>query len=218
MILSFDLTHSDAVELILSEYLSMCEAGWDVTLMFYTTELWASELLTLMRRRTFCYRISDSIGLKFSVHPKSLGTSLSAQHRAELRNHLQFYDIFVYHEDDIIFKFKHLVAFVEETRLLQKILPRTEWINYCVGFLRYRRIMRHDAEIHSQIWSATDVIEQDMLEELPNLRQICLGPELSTAYLLAEGNTHQAMWLLTRDQIEGLHEKCGFLNQTSASR
>ena len=29
MILSFDLTHSDAVEVVLAEYLSMCEAGWN---------------------------------------------------------------------------------------------------------------------------------------------------------------------------------------------
>lgn len=178
--------------------------------MFYTTESWATELLTLTRRRTYCYRIDDSIGLKFSIHQKSLGTSLSAQHRAELRNHLPHYDIFIYQEDDIIFKFKHLVAFVEESHLLRTILPSSEWLGCGIGFLRYRRIMRKDAEIHSQAWGATDVIEQDMLEELPNLRPICLGSgsrSMQVPYLICEGNTHQAMWILTRDQVKGLSSR-----------
>jgi hypothetical protein len=200
MLLSFDLTHSDAVEIILAEYLSMCEAGWNVTLMFYTTEAWSAELFTLTRRRTYCYRINESIGIKFSVHAKSLGTSLSAQHRSELREHLPHYDIFIYQEDDIIFKFKHLISFVEETAALRSILPPSDWLGYGIGFLRFRRIMRHDAEIHSQAWGATDVIEQDMLEELPNLRPICLGQK-QRAYLSCEGNTHQAMWILTKDQV-----------------
>ena len=38
MILSFDLTHSDPIDVILFEYLSMCEGGWNVTIIFFTTE------------------------------------------------------------------------------------------------------------------------------------------------------------------------------------
>ena len=54
-----------------------------------------------------------------------------------------------------------------------------------------------------------------MLEELPNLKPICIK---GTAYIKAEGNTHQAMWVLTRDQMLALDKKCNFFAQSSASR
>ena len=149
------------------------------------------------------------------MHPKSVGTSLAAAHRKELREYLPHYDLFIYHEDDIIFGFKHLVAYLEESRILKELIPASEWLDYSIGFLRFRRIMRKDMEIHNQGWGSADVIEQEMLEELPNLKPVCLQ---NAPYIMVEGNTHQAMWILSRDQIIGLDNKCGFLNQTSSSR
>ena len=103
--------------------------------MLYTGEEWASDLLTFYKRRTYCYRINDSITFKFSVHPKSIGISLAAEHRKELPKYANDYDIFLYHEDDIVFRFKHLVAFVEETKRLQNLLSDGEKNDYGIGFL-----------------------------------------------------------------------------------
>ena len=157
MALSFDVTHSDAMNELLSEYLSMCEGGWNVTgtelkdfhtihhftvyhaystVLLYTGEEWAPDLLTFYKRRTYCYRINDSITFKFSVRPKSIGISLAAEHRKELPKYAHDYDIFLYHEDDIVFRYKHLVAFVEETKRLQNMLPDGERNDYGIGFLR----------------------------------------------------------------------------------
>ena len=86
------------------------------------------------------------------------------------------------------------------------------WLFYVLG---YRRILRKDAEVHSQTWGANDVLEQDMLEELPNLRPICIK---DNAYMRVEGNTHQAMWILTRSQMLALDKKCNFFTQSSPSR
>ena len=83
------------------------------------------------------------------------------------------------------------------------------------GNIGYRRILRKDAEVHTQAWAASDVLEQDMLEELPNLKPVCIK---DTAYMKAEGNTHQAMWVLTREQMLALDKKCGFFTQSSPSR
>ena len=112
MTLSFDLTHSDSMDEVLQEYLNMCEGGWDVTVIVYTTEAWSPDLLTFHRRRTYCYRLDDSVTFKFSVHPKSIGITLASVHRKELSQYLPYYDVFMYHEDDIIFRYKHLTAWV----------------------------------------------------------------------------------------------------------
>lgn len=195
MTLSFDISHCDALDEILQEYLNMCEGGWDVTVIFYSTVRWSPELLTHYRRRTFCYRISDSINFLFSIHHKDISINLASVHRKELALHVNNYDLFLYHEDDIIFRFKHLVAYVQETKRLELLLREDERSDYGIGFLRYRRILRKDSEIHAQAWGDQDVLEQDNLEELPTLKPVCVGDE---PYIKAEGNTHQAMWILTR--------------------
>ena len=104
MTLSFDLTHSDAVDLILMELVNMCEGGFYVTVIFYVTQKWSDELYTMYRRRTYCYRTNDSVNITFSYHEASVGTWLSAEHRKNLHSYLPHYDLFLYHEDDIIFR------------------------------------------------------------------------------------------------------------------
>lgn len=44
-----------------------------------------------------------------------------------------------------------------------------------------------------------------------------LGPS-TTAISVVRGNTHQAVWMLTRRQVELLQPKCAFLNHSSSSR
>jgi hypothetical protein len=53
------------------------------------------------------------------------------------------------------------------------------------------------------------------MEETPNFRPTCIA---NSPYLVVEGNIHQAMWILTREQVETLQGKCSFLNQSSPSR
>jgi hypothetical protein len=117
--------------------------------------------------------------------------------------------------DDIIFRYQHLIGYIEETKLLQQLLPREEAANYGIGFLRYRRIMRKEGDVHSAHWDSNDVLEQDNLEELPGLYPICLN---AIPYIRVDGNTHQGMWILNRNQIDVLDKKCEFLNQSWASR
>ena len=106
MTLSFDLTHSDAVDLIVNEYVNMCEGGFDVTVIFYITQKWSDELYTMTKRRAFCYRTSNSIDILFSFHEAGIGTSLAAEHRKDLFKYLPQFDIFLYHEDDMIFRYR----------------------------------------------------------------------------------------------------------------
>jgi hypothetical protein len=44
LLLSYDLNHLDPVVLILNEYVSMCEGGWEPTLVFFTSAFWTDKL------------------------------------------------------------------------------------------------------------------------------------------------------------------------------
>jgi hypothetical protein len=59
------------------------------------------------------------------------------------------------------------------------------------------------------------ILAQEELDEVPTFKRICLQ---DNPYVLAEGIKHQAAWILTRQQILNLQERCQFLNQTSGSR
>ena len=214
MILSYNFDHIDPMMLILREYQSMCEGGWDPTLVFFSTIEWSTQIRRLFRQKTYCYRTNSTIPIRVSVHDPSISTALGAQHRRYMQDYMNDYDIFVYHEDDIVFTHSHLVGYLYETKLLQKIMPEDGWWNHCIGFQRYRRLLR-GGDIHGSHYGDQDIIEQDLLEEMPNFRPVCIA---NVPYLKVEGNIHQAMWVLTTTQINLLQEKCQFLNQSSASR
>jgi hypothetical protein len=65
---------------------------------FLIAQAWSNELYTSARRKTFCYRTNNSISINFSIFNKSIGIGLAAEHRKELRKHLPYHDIFLYHE------------------------------------------------------------------------------------------------------------------------
>ncbi len=200
--------------LILTEYQSMCEGGWDPTIVFFTTTVWSAQMRRVFRQKAFCYRTNSSVPIRISLHEATIGTNLGAQHRSYMQNEVDNFDVFVYHEDDILFKYSHLVGYLHETKVLHNLLPTRGLWDTCVGFQRYRRL-RRDGDVHGGHPGDVDIIEQDLLEELPGFKPICVE---SVPYLKIEGNIHQAMWVLTRSQVNLLQLKCSFLNQSSASR
>jgi hypothetical protein len=212
-ILSFNHYHIDPLMLIMNEYVSMCEAGWAPTIMIFTTVHWSLTLHRYFREKLYCYRTNDYIPLHIDVHDPSINIGLGAEHRKHLGKVLYDYDVFVYHEDDIIFKLSHLSGYLAETKALHIALPEDGLRDHCIGFQRYRRLPRGN-DINLQ-FGEKDIFEQELLEEMPSFRQVCLNKQ---PYLHVTGNIHQAVWVLTRQQVIMLQEKCLFLNQSSASR
>lgn len=200
--------------MILNEYLAMCEGGWNPTVVLHTTVEWSPSLLRMMRQKTFCYRINSSFPITLDMSDKSIGTALSAVHRETLKKQLHNYDLFIYHEDDIIVKNSHVVGYLHETKMLHHLLPENGLQDHVIGFQRYRRVLR-PGEHHRGNFEEIEIYEQENMEEVPNLDQICVK---DTPYIKVSGNTHQAMWMFTKQQILMLHDKCGFLDHKSASR
>jgi hypothetical protein len=212
-ILAFNHYHIDPLLLIMNEYVSMCEAGWLPTIVLFTTVHWSEALLRYFRQKNYCYRIGASFEIRTSEHDPSINVALGAQHRAYLGNELNNYDVFIYHEDDMVFKLSHLSGYLAETKKIHELLPEDGLANNCVGFQRYRR-MNAGNNIHGN-FGEQDIIEQEVLEEMPSFVPICVK---EIPYLRVDGNIHQAVWVLTQQQIIMLQEKCSFLNQSSPSR
>lgn len=210
LILAFNLGHMDPLTLIIQEYVSICEGGWNASVILFTGVLWSETLRRYLRKHTFCYRINDYVPVIIKEHEPGIGIGLGAEHRKYVSQEIDNFDVFVYHEDDIIFKYAHLVAYLQETKKLHELDPINGLLYHCLGFQRYRHI-NFQAD-----WGEHDILEQDLLEETPNFVPICFNN--SDPYYLVQGNTHQAMWILTRQQILQLQEKCNFLNYYSKSR
>jgi hypothetical protein len=212
-ILSFSYDHIDPLLLILNEFVSMCEGGWDPTVMIFTTSNWTDTMFRYARQRTYCYRTGKSIPIRLSVHDPSIGTGLSMMHKPVLQKEIDNFDFFVYHEDDIVFKFSHLSAYLYETRKLAEVVAPTNGLHGSViGFQRFRRILRGDLNAK---FTENDIFEQEMLEETPTFTPICFN---DVPYIMVTKNTHQAIWAFTTIQLRILQEKCHFLEHMQPSR
>ena len=75
-LLSYDNNHIDPIIVIFNEYKTICEAGWNVTIIMFTTVIYNEDSINFFNQKLFCYRINSPITLKFSVHDKSIGIYL----------------------------------------------------------------------------------------------------------------------------------------------
>ena len=165
-ILAFNFDHIDPVVLILNEYVSMCEGGWSPSLVLFTTSFWSDDIRRLIEFKTFCYRLNASFPIEYDVHDRSIGISLGAVHREFLFREVENYDFFVYHEDDIVFKYNHLMGYLYETKKLHELLPDNGLRDYNIGFQRYRKLMRIGEVHHEESFGEQDIFEQELLEEV----------------------------------------------------
>lgn len=213
MILFYNLYQIDPMMIIFNEYVSMCEGGWDPTVVLFTTVKYSARLKKYLALKNYCSRIDRPINISISYHDPSIGIALGAEHRKYISPVLDLYDLFIYHESDIMLKYSHIVNYLKETKKLHEILPVDGLRDHVIGFQRYRRIPRGNSL--GLNFGEQDLFEQELLEETPDFIPVCID---TYPYLHVKGNAHQAMWIFTRQQIYQLSEKCNFLNQSSPSR
>ena len=151
-----------------------------------------------------------------SVPFQSIGIALGIPHRQYMAREIDNYDVFIYHEDDIVVRYSHLAGYLIETQKLHNLQPADSLLySKIIGFQRFRRLLRGGDHHNFGDYGEQDIIEQELIEETPSFKQFCIG---NSTYLSVEGNTHQAMWMATRSQVLWMHEKCAFLNQSNPSR
>jgi hypothetical protein len=209
------LTHIDAIMLSMNEYVSMCEAGWKVRVIFLSSIHWSNALYQYLRQKSYCYATNSSIHVttkEFIQTPTITPLELSYQHRAIVKEELANYDVFLYHESNVVFKLSHLTAYIHESSTLHTLLSNSPLKSeVLIGFQRYcRGVGRND--INSP-FGAQDVLNQERMDPLSVYTPICIQ---NIPYFNVTGETQQNMWILTKQQILMLQDKCQFLDLKAA--
>jgi hypothetical protein len=175
LVLAYGFDHVDPfMLLLLPEYVSMCESGWDPTMVIFTAAHWTPLLRRLMVERAYCTRLGRNVKIEWAVYNKTISTFLAAEHRKYIAARLNDYDVFMYHEDDIPFRAAHLNAYIQATHDLKHRLPWTGLYDYTIGFQRFRHI--HRQNLHDE-WNEQDMVEQCLLEETPSFDTTCIPGE-----------------------------------------
>jgi hypothetical protein len=82
IVLVFDLSRPEGMMARLDEYLSMCEAGWDVNVVLLSTigVNWASESLrNFIAGKYHCSRIQSVFGIQVEQYDGALGIYLAGK-------------------------------------------------------------------------------------------------------------------------------------------
>lgn len=196
--------------------MEMCEEGFDVNVALLTSDMSDWKETTFVKTfstRYHCRRINSPIGLQTNSFNKSLGINLAGKTREILRDNVEKYDAFVYQEHDMLVKASHIKHYITETNKLNSSYASTgsgkiTGSRYMLGFLRYIK----------KKWGSAVL-------EAPKLQPTCLliqsshsnkgGSHISSVapYIVMSGNTHQAMFVMTRDQLKMLDKRCNFFEQ-----
>lgn len=219
IIVAFEFTRSDPLMLMLSEYRSMCEGGWEPTVLFLTAAKLSDTTKRFFRQKLYCYRTQSYVPTVYSVHPRSIGYDLAEEARKVVYSRLNNHDVFIYQEEDMIVQFAHLAAYVSESETLYRVAGDAGLQEYMLGFQRYCRVQRHPSEPRQKVFNEKDLLFKEYLDEFPFFKPICIN---DTPYLQATNcpvswlaNPHQAVWILTRRQLDALGAKCSFLNMSA---
>ena len=132
-LLSVFLTHqldrAEAFKLLLHNYKTMCEAGWDVHIILLISarqdqmyDYESDEILQFIKGLTYCTRIDASLYIQYirMLH----GNTIYApeQSRILFKEYLERYDVFIYQEGDMVLDLSHVEGYVRESQILQDTL------------------------------------------------------------------------------------------------
>lgn len=246
MLLSYKFFRMDSILAILHEHKSMCNAGWDVTVVIFTVVPPSVRMRRYLDTKVYCHRIQAPVKILFEIRSDDSPRTLGAETRYYLRDVWQQYDLYIYQEDDMIVEYNHVMAFLTETEKLVRLFVKTlesrsaaedsytyarneVYSKYLIGFQRYLRHLR-PFELRKTRLAEERPFRQEFLEEIPHFMPRCVpalptesGDSAASApYFEVLGNKrvppaslYQAMWMLTREQMEVLQRKCAFLDQTA---
>jgi hypothetical protein len=170
--------------------------------------------MNIIDYKTHCYRLNRTVEVKY--YYVNASSNFASYHRNYTAKVIDDYDIFIYQEDDMILTYHNIVSWIHATWRLDSLLPEGEMKNYLFGFIRFRRQYRISSSHSLKQFTGKDITNSDLIEteiiaEEPAVAYTCISGE---KYLILTGNTHQAFWILSKDQILSLQNKCQFLNQS----
>mmetsp|Transcript_20478 Transcript_20478/g.29618 ORF Transcript_20478/g.29618 Transcript_20478/m.29618 type:complete len:368 (-) Transcript_20478:173-1276(-) len=199
---SYGTTNKAYLEEMIDSIRDMCEAGVQVTLALYLTSntpLNVSQSY-MLNSRMQCRHPRGHFKTKVIYLPPSTGKYFARPHRDLFFENMHKFNLFIYIEDDMMIRLRHIVAYIEETKKL-KALTREKFTKYSIGFLRY--------EINPQ------TRERTQFEHPDADFKIVEDPLLNDDYIThPSSHHHQAMYMATPEQLEAWKESCNCFRDT----
>ena len=186
----------------------ICNAGWNVTIHIQSSSGFGydHERYEEFRNRLYCTDMGGYIPLYIEQY-KKIGFGLNSRHRLYMREHVNDFDYFSFAEEDMLLTISHLNAFLSFESTLKKELPHTH-TRYTIGFLRYEDSLV-DTERVSWEYFPDKIHVVDMSIDNPKSQ---LGNYVVT------NNLNQAIFLMSRDQVLDLEERCAFLTDIGQNK
>lgn len=215
MTASYTLNQFQYLWKVIEGYRDICEAGWDVDISLQVANgINASSIYgRQLHQSAFCYRTQRHLNITYQAFG-DIGFGLNSQHRKVIQSYLYEYDYFLYSEEDMYFSPHHLQAFLQEEQKLKLWFPNS-WYNYTIGYLRYE--IENTTQTHVSWEYMPDKIHVVKLDP-----EASLFPSQSSSsnagYYVVTNNLNQAFYIMGRQQMIYLEEKCEFLSKPGRTK
>lgn len=183
----------------------ICNAGWDVTVVLQVASGFNEEhdRYKELAERLYCIGTGAYIPLRIQSF-KKIGFGLNSRHRLYLREHVLDHDYFSFAEEDMLLTISHLRAVIEFENTMKRALPET-WLRYTPGFLRYEDSI-----------TDTERVSWEYMPDKTYVVDMSLKSEQLGKYLITL-NHNQAIYVLSREQLLDMEQRCGFLTDIGQS-
>lgn len=186
-----------------------CNAGWNVTIVMQVawedTDIASDPRIAELRDRLYCAATDEAIPLIIEPYGK-IGFGLNSRHRLYLRAHMMDYDYVSYAEEDMQLSVSHLAAYIKGEAELKRLFPRT-WVRYQVGFLRWE-----DSLVDSERVSWEYFPDKIHAVDLYKQKDTHAARRPLEGIYIVTNNLNQAIFVMSREQVEDLQARCGFLS------
>lgn len=172
---------------------------WNITIHLQVANglSYSHPLYTHLQSVAYCSRTQSYIPIILESFDAKIGFGLNRKHRLYLLEHLDEFDYVSYAEEDMLLTLSLLTAYLKEMEILQFALPLS-YQQYFIGFIRYEE----------------DVVgyERVTWEYFPQQINVVNMGETLGNYIVTN-NLNQAIYIMSREQLLLLEERCEFLSQ-----
>jgi len=182
-------------------YHDICLATETVDIYIYTTQPYSVALIDLLNTRISCPGFSITIIIK----SPAVILHLVDYHRFLFYEKINDYDLFIYQEDDIRVTSTTISTYLQETRLIEKLLGSKAAQDYNVGIVRYEYNFPNQFAIDDKTRQVTENVTRVYWEHIwkptiSNSVASIQNPKLVNIYVQMK-NHHQGMYIATRSLL-----------------
>jgi hypothetical protein len=212
-----------------------CFGRFNVSIIVQTVDAWTPEEIDDLRTLSVCLSSDAPLDIRFETFPEGVKMDLTRMHRSTVRRFLDEYDLFVYQEDDMAITADHIDMFLEYTAVIERV-PGDDNHNDdaavvletnnlkeaddrggspfdAVGFVRFEELVGTTTLLTPD--GSTSVVHSNGGRFIIEMPQQIFMPRCinGVPFLADEVNPHQALWMMTREQLKRLDGACSFFDQ-----